>query len=525
MTLLTSAFAAPATLPPAVLPAGLVAPQGTSILRVATYPYGSAESRDATGAAVYWPPRILSDIVVEQTAIDAVGAGGVLALAASDIDLADGDGWAADLDRYDTAIGRAATVRVVEAVVPQATDLGTHWLDAPTVFAGVVRAVRRTGGQRARVSLADATDRLNVALQPTLYAGSGGTEGGNEVAGRPKPVCLGRCFNVPPVFLGNIDLGAGSLPTYQVHWRGVEAIDIVRIRGVTQTLVGGTPTTGQARVFNSQGLFQLGASPDGEVRADVRGDNSGSFVSSTAGVLDRLLRSLGAQFAEAEIDAVAWTVAEVDLPGAIGFFQGPDAISAAQAVQTICAGSGCVVAGGRTGQIRLFDPVVTGAPQFDLPAEWVIEAEPIQLPAALSPRPIAARVAWGRNWGPHDGVAGSVAAADRQRIQSVLPPLARVAAPGNQARVALQRTLDLAGLYWSETDANARATLLAAWVDASPRAVRVVTDRYLGQVDLGHIGRVSYPAYGLDAGFTGVVLGWREAIGARRLEVTLLGLS
>ena len=409
--------------------------------------------------------------------------------------------------------------------VPQATDLGTHWLDAPTVFAGTVRAVRRTGGQRARLSIGDMTDRLNVALQPTLYAGSGGTEGGDEVKGRPKPVCLGQCFNVPGVFLGNIDLGAGSLPTYQVHWRAVEAIDAVRIRGVTQTLVGGTPTTGQARVFVASGMFQLGASPDGEVRADVRGDNAGSFVSSTPAVLERLLTSLGAQYAAAEVDAVVLAEAEIDLPGAIGFFQGPDPVSAAQAVQTICAGSGCVVAGGRTGQIRIFDPIVTGTPQFDLAPEWVIEAEPVALPAALAPLPIAVRIGWGRNWGPHTGVAGSVAAADRLRLEGAEVPLSRVACAGNQARVALQRSLDLPGLYYAETAANARATLLAAWVDAAPRAIRIVTDRYLGQVELGHIGRVTYPAYGMAAGFTGVVMAWREALGARRLEVTLVGVG
>lgn len=523
MTLLTPAFDAYGVQAPAELPAALVTPQNVSVLRIATYPYGSAATRDLAGAAVFYPPGILSDIAVEQAALDAIGVGGVLALSIGEVALSDADGFAADLDRYDTAVGRAATVRVVESRVPQATDLGTHILDAGTVFTGVVRGVARAGGLQSRIALADLTDRLNTPLQPTLYTGAGGTEGGSEIAGRPKPVCLGQCFNVPATFLGNVDLGVGSLPTYQVHWRAVEAIDAVRIRGVTQTLVGGTPTIGQARAFIASGLFQLGSSPDGEVRADVRGDNVGGFFSSTAGVLQRLLTSLGAQYAAEEIDAVSIAQAETDLPGAIGFYQAADVISAAQAVQTICAGSGAVVAGGRAGQVRLFDPVATGTPQFTLPMEWIIEAEPVPLPAQIKPLPIAARVAWGRNWGPFTGAAASVAAADRQRLESGDAPLARVAAPGNQARVALQRTLDLPGLYYAQTDATARATVLAAWLDAGPRAIRIVTDRYLGQVELGHIGRVTYPAYGLAAGFTGVVMGWREAFGGRRLEVTLLG--
>ena len=48
--------------------------------------------------------------------------------------------------------------------------------------------------------------------------------------------------------------------------------------------------------------------------------------------------------------------------------------------------------------------------------------------------------------------------------------------------------------------------------------VRVLTDRFLGQ-----IGRVTYPAFGFGEGFVGVVVGWRESLTARRLELTLWG--
>ena len=520
-----AAFDAPATLAPAELPSSLFAVDTTATLRAATFAYASAETRTASGTAIAWPPRILSDVVIEQQAMDGLGLGGALALSASDIELADADLWSSDLDRYDTAIGRSATVRLVTATAPQATDLGTHWLDAPTGFSGVVRSIRRAPGQVARIALSDLTERLNTPLQPTLYSGAGGTEGGAELAGRPKPVCLGQCWNVPAVFLGNVDLGVGSLPTYQVHWRGVEAIDTVSIRGVAQSLVGGTPITGEARVFNAQGLFQLGASPDGEVRADVRGDNTGTFASTTAAVLDRLLQSLGANFTAEELDSVAWAQAETDLPGTVGFFQGAEPTAASLAVQQICAGSGCVVAGGRAGQIRIFDPITAGTSQFTIPAEWVIEAAPVDLPAALRPLPIAVRIAWQRNWGPFTGAAGSVAAADRQRLESGEPSLARAAASQTQGRVALQRTMDLPGLYYTQEGALARATRWASWVDAGPRAVRIITDRYLGQIELGHVGTVSYSAYGLDAGFTGTVMAWRESFGARRIEITLVGIS
>jgi hypothetical protein len=45
--------------------------------------------------------------------------------------------------------------------------------------------------------------------------------------------------------------------------------------------------------------------------------------------------------------------------------------------------------------------------------------------------------------------------------------------------------------------------------------VRVLTDRFLGQIEIGQIGRVTYPAFGFDEGFVGVVVGWRESLTAR----------
>ena len=55
------------------------------------------------------------------------------------------------------------------------------------------------------------------------------------------------------------------------------------------------------------------------------------------------------------------------------------------------------------------------------------------------------------------------------------------------------------------------------------RMITVTTDRYLGQVELGMTAQVTYPYYGLAGGWSGIVVAWREKIGARRLELTLIG--
>jgi hypothetical protein len=91
------------------------------------------------------------------------------------------------------------------------------------------------------------------------------------------------------------------------------------------------------------------------------------------------------------------------------------------------------------------------------------------------------------------------------------------------SRVAQQREILFPAAYWTEAEALARAEKWRAVLEAGPRMVRVLTDRFLGQIEIGQIGRVTYPAFGFDEGFVGVVVGWRESLTARRVEITLWG--
>ncbi len=405
----------------------------------------------------------------------------------------------------------------------RASDFGTSLAAASLPFTGILRGVERGGDFRARLALGDVTERMATPLQPVLFQGTGGQEGGLELKGRPKPVTLGQVFNIAPVFLGNVDLGAGSLPTYQSHWRAIAGHDAIRIRGVAQVVVSeGTPTVGQARDYAALGLFQLGAAPDGDVTADLRGDSDPIYVNSIAGILRRMLESLGLAYDTAEFDTTAWAFAEADLPGIVGFHQGATLTTTLAAAEEILAGSGAMLAAGRGGKLRLADPLATDAPQFDLPSACVLSCEPLPLPASLRPLPRVIAVRWGRNHAPLSNMAGSVAAADRQRL-SQEGSFARAESSLITSRVAQQREISFPAAYWTEAEALARAEKWRTVLEAGPRMVRVLTDRFLGQIEIGQIGRITYPAFGFDEGFVGVVVGWRESLTARRVEITLWG--
>jgi hypothetical protein len=515
------AFDAPAMIAPAFLPAAFVSLQNVDTLRLASA--GFVTSASDSPALAFYEPRIMGEIEISQSAADAVGVGGRVALTVSEIALADGDGFSADLARFGGADGRAVRVLALPAFNPRASDFGATLASAAVSFVGVLRSIDRAGDFTSRIALNDLTERMVTPLQPTLYLGTGGQEGGAELKGRPKPVTLGQVFNIAPVFLGNVDLGAGSLPTYQSHWRAMAGHDAIRIRGVVQVMVtSGTPAVGQARDFPALGLFQLGGAPDGDVTADARGDALPIYANTTGAILRRMLETLGGAFTFAEFDETAWGFSEIDLPGVVGFHQGASAISTLTAVEEILAGSGAMLSGSRGGKLRLADPLATDAAQFDLPASCILSCEPLPLPASLRPLPRAIAVRWQRNHAPLSNVAGAVSAADRQRLGQE-GSFARAESALITSRVAQQREISFPAAYWNESEALARAAKWRTLLEAGPRMVRVVTDRLLGQVEIGHIGRITYPAFGLENGFAGVVVGWRESLSTRRLEITLWG--
>ena len=512
-------IAAPLAYAPLALPAGFGPSSTIQILRLASAGY-TTDADDDPAHTVY-QPRLYGDIEVSQSAVDAFGIGGRVALGLAQIEVADADGYFTDPITYGTADGRRCTVRVVPVLNTREGNFGSPLGSSAIAFDGILQRIDASGGLRARLTITDASERLAVKLQPTLFAGTGGLEGPTTLAGRPKPVTLGRIRNVTPVSIGNVDLGDGSLPTYVVHSAAVQDITAVRIRGVAQTLVGTAPTVGEARVWVDSGAFQLGSSPDGIVTADVEGDASSGTVASTAGILKIMLQQFGPLLTDAQIATPAFDQAETDLPGDVGFYQGADEISTAAAVDRILAGCGAILAGGRDGRIRLVDPLAQGEAQFTLDVGRILSLEPADMPAALRPTPWAVAVDWSPNATAMTDFAGSVTDDDRASLAAAALGPARSESATVSARVAQQREWRVPGLYVDEADALTRGGQWRDFFEAAPRMFRLTTDRYLGQVEVGDIGAIAYPAYGLDAGRGVVVVAVQEALSARRLTLTV----
>ena len=509
-------FDAPGAYAPAILPPSMLAAQSVVRFRAASAGYTSRPDDDP--ANVFFPPRLLGDIEIGQSAIDGFGIGGRMALTLAEFDLWDGDRSLLGIIVFGLSDGRPATIRQAVVVDQQASHFGTPYGTADVVFSGLVRRIDHADGQRARVSLTDISERLASPLQLNRFAGTGGLEGPAALVGQPKPVCLGTVFNLSPVPLGNVNLGDGLLPTYAVHWRSVSAVSKVRIRGVEQAAFS-PPGVGQFKGWPVSGVFQIGSTPDGAVTADVMGDASPAFVGTHAGIIRRLITSLGPGFMDAEIQTESFAFADTDMPGTAGWYRGANETTGAAAVDEILASCGAVLAGGRGGTVRLFDPLATGDAQFLLPEAFILDLQPIPFPAALRPLPRSVAVDWQRNWTPLTDLAGS---ADAATLNGSASGPARASSLAIATRVAQNREMHMPGLYALEADALFRAERWRALFEASPRAFRLTTDRYLGQIECGDLGAIAYPAFGLENGAGVVVLGWREALGGRRLSLDLV---
>src|SRR5215216_2266887 len=145
-----------------------------------------------------------------------------------------------------------------------------------------------------RVPLRDNGYKLEVPASPSLYAGAGGLDGGDDLSGKRKPLTFGTVSNISPPLVIPSEL------LYQVHDGPVQAISAVydRASGLafqedhasSALLRSASVLAGRYSTCLAEGHFRLGAAPVGTVTADVEGDKTGGiFASTTAAIVRRLL--------------------------------------------------------------------------------------------------------------------------------------------------------------------------------------------------------------------------------------------
>lgn len=229
------------------------------------------------------------------------------------------------------------------------------------LFRGVVEEVTSSRVEIS-ISVQDPFLQLDTEIQPTLYLGDDlpeTLEGDTTIEGLPKPLTFGTAFNVPGVLVN-----AGFL-VYQFHDSDVEAFNEVRDKGVALINdgditdlalsdvfdAGWTPVIGHYITDKALGLVRLGGAPAGAITADVDGDNTGGFVTTTADVIRRIAVSRGGLDASTQVDGASFL--SFKHRGIIGYHVGTSSVAVGSVLRSLAAGADGFVTFTRKGKLRL----------------------------------------------------------------------------------------------------------------------------------------------------------------------------
>lgn len=379
--------------------------------------------------------------------------------------------------------------------------------------------------RRVRIGLRDRTYSLDLPLQETLYAGTGGAEGTDELNGKPKPLNFGRTRNITPVLLDPLNL------IYQWHDGESFALDDVYDRGATLTasgtdvasyaaLVSQGVSAGEYATCLAQSMFKLGALPDGLVTCDTRGDADPSYINTLDQIALRILRvrhGLSGMWIDTASFAGAAAIA-----GEMGIYIDPIQTPTTAEVLTRLMGAVSAWWGaGRDGKIRAGR---LGAPEDRSPNVTLGEYDILSLTPEIAPVPRwRQRVGYKPNWTVQRGedLATSVTAARRQFLTA---PFSVVSASDAVTRVRHPQALDpdpLPSLYENEADADTLADYLLDLHSPDRQLFRAVVKRIGLKLDLQKIARITWPRYGLN-GKNFAAVGINDRAGPRGDLVELL---
>ncbi len=197
--------------------------------------------------------------------------------------------------------------------------------DFTVVFRGTTAGIL-WDEDKLTIRLRDGREFFERAVQTNVYGGTGQLDGDANVEGERKPLTFGTAKNVPALLIDPAAL------VYQVHDGSIEDVTDVRDKGVslvdngdTTDVYSSAPPAGKYKTDLASGVFRLGSSPDGLITADVRGDNSGSYASTTAQVARRIVtqRLAGDSLTDPDdLDTGSFAQLNLDVPGPAGVFVG-----------------------------------------------------------------------------------------------------------------------------------------------------------------------------------------------------------
>lgn len=476
-------------------------------------------------ANAWFAPRLMQPIIFKRTMFATARVAGGSSVGAGEIVLNNLDQALAGLRDYGID-GRAVVVRIG----PQGAAYPAGYT---TILSGTAEQAA-IGATTATIRLRDRLQILTLPLQATLYAGSNvlpsGAEGtADDIKGQRKPLLFGRRYQIAPVLVNT------ALLIHQFHDGAAQAVDAVYDAGVALTpgtdradlaaLEAATIAPGSYDTCLALGLIRLGAAPAGRVTMDARGDATGGYVDTAAGIVSRILTQRcgvsGGDIDSASVSALA---------AAAGYECGlyvTGETTRQQAIDAVLASVGGWLAPDRAGlwQVgRLAAP--SGTPVYEFGDAQILRLETLAPRDAEAGLPVWRVKLRGLPYAEFSrtDLAGAVSEADKARL---LQPWREATAEDSSVQtkhlLAPEMVRDTAIQDAADLATEAARLLALHKVRRDFVEVRVALTEDSAAVDLGDVVRLTTPRLGYGSGRDFVVVGI-DADGRRnRLTLQLWG--
>jgi hypothetical protein len=419
-----------------------------------------------------------------------------------------------------------------QAVQVLAGEAGQGLSQFVPVFKGVVESVEFSW-KAMTLNIRDRQKELDQPLPIPKYAGTDsgatGVEGKDDLKGKVKPLALGSCANVTPVFVNS------SSVIYQVSYRAVQGIPAVYSNGSALThdgdsadaaaLAAASIASGHYRTCLALGLFRVNTTAGTKITADVLGDSQGGYVDTLAGTIGRVLAirgwSAGADWSAASLSALASAA-----PAVIGLYD--DSGAKVRAIlDALCAGAWAWYCPDRLGVMHFGQIVApSGTPVLTITDTYHQNLERVSDDITGAPWGLVT-CKFGKNWTPmKDNDVAAVVGADRRAWLAEEYRAATSTTDGAPdatvtARHPLAEQVEFESLFSVRADALAEAQRRAAFRASPRRAFRFTLDpKYASSLELGDVVALTSRRQGL-SGTLCVVSGLEELPAKSRTEVTV----
>jgi len=403
------------------------------------------------------------------------------------------------------------------AVVIKAGLKGSAYADFQIIFDGVSGSLVSAKDGYV-LDLRDKQSLLDKLLQDTLYAGTGGNEGGDDLKDKPKPVAFGECLNITPVRVDS------SSNVYDVHDGQIEAVTAVYDNGKLLTL------TTNYTVDLVNGRITLTASPTGLITADIKGSKtSGAYVSTVADIVERLVTDFGG-LVPADLDAASFTALNSAAPAAIGYYSRTAATGLLDLLDDICDTVGAFYTFNRAGLLmvgQVVEPAVTADFEIDT-ADMLDNSLNV---VSFGPVHWRRRIDYGRAWTVQLSDVLDATATDAYK-DFVGEEYRRVSASDADIKLdgvgkgGQPNALDpnpRPGLLVDKTEAETEVARQFDLYKVARDVVGVVVKTQVLAHDLGETCRVSHSRFGLSTGQNFLVVELVEHIAQSEVELTMWG--